>query len=268
VIPDGRLIAEPQRTPPESRIAYIDCSHLEGYDFEEWGFDGINGMALNLMRNGYLPLLAREVSREYLDRAGMFIAIAPHRAFTPSERAAVRSLVERGGIFICMVGAEEASASATLLADFGLRVPVSPVPTAGEGFEPEPMGRTRAWYLMVEPSDAEAYRAGMRLYAAWPVESLDGQAEVIAYGHNQLRVVDSDTELPVVLARPYGRGTVVLIGDSGFALNKNLEYIGGEPFAGDYENAHFWRWLLTRLSGRSEWVPPPPDDLTESGEEP
>ena len=40
------------------------------------------------------------------------------------------------------------------------------------------------------------------------------------------------------------------------AMNKNLEYIGGEPFDGNYENAHFWRWLIARVTGQPEWVPP------------
>ena len=52
----------------------------------------------------------------------------------------------------------------------------------------------------------------------------------------------------------------MVIGDSGFAMNKNLEYIGGQPFAGGYENAHFWRWLLTWLNDRPAWIPPKADD--------
>ena len=39
-------------------------------------------------------------------------------------------------------------------------------------------------------------------------------------------------------------------------MNKNLEYIGGEPFNGRHENAHFWRWLISRLTPGPEWVPP------------
>ena len=60
----------------------------------------------------------------------------------------------------------------------------------------------------------------------------------------------------------------MLIGDTCFAMNKNLEYIGGEPFFGAYANAHFWRWLLTRLQGQPEWIPPrPPERVQESQEE-
>ena len=64
----------------------------------------------------------------------------------------------------------------------------------------------------------------------------------------------------VVVARAVGRGTVVLIGDTRFGFNKNLEYIGGQPFANGFENAHFWRWLISRVTGQTEWVPPPPQE--------
>ncbi len=60
------------------------------------------------------------------------------------------------------------------------------------------------------------------------------------------------------------RGRIVVIGDPGFALNKNLEYVGGEPFEGRYENAHFWRWLISRVTGQPEWIPPAPPPLPQS----
>ncbi len=138
-----------------------------------------------------------------------------------------------------------------------MHVPVSPVPTDADALEPEPFGRTRALYLQVEdPESKDSYEVGVRLHAAWPVEPLDEAIEVLAYGHNQLRIVESDTELPVIVSRKFGRGTVVLIGDTGFGTNKNLEYIGGESFAGGHENADFWRWLLTRIGEQPAWIPP------------
>ncbi len=267
VIPDGSRIEPSSNAVIKNSLAYIDQSHLEAYSLDDWGFDSLNGLPLNLVRNGYLPLLMPSFSAERLAGAGLFISIAPARPYTPAERAAVRTFVERGGILICMVGAEQAAASNPLLADFGLHIPVSPAPTGATWPEPEPFGRTRALYLNVEnPETHESYQVGMRLYAAWPVEPLADDIEVLAYGHNELRVVDSDTELPVIISRQVGDGTVVLIGDSSFALNKNLEYIGGEAFEGGHENADFWRWLLARVTGQKEWVPPPPASRSASSE--
>jgi hypothetical protein len=267
VVPDGRLISGSDSADLENRLAYIDASHLEPYSREDWGFDALNGLALNLMRNGFLPLTLHELTAERLDRAGLVISIAPARGFSGRERRLVQQFVEGGGLWVSMVGAEQARAGAPLLADLGLRVPHSPVATVEDQWEPEPFGRGRAEYLEVEDEQEEPYRVAVRLFAGWPVESLTDDAEVLAYGRNQLRIVTSDTELPVILTRAIGRGRVILIGDTSFAMNKNLEYVGGEPFAGRYENAQFWRWLLTRMTGRAEWVPPrppPPDDSAEN----
>lgn len=260
VLPDrAELLAPDERGAGSgvSRIAYIDQSHLEAYNFQDWGYDAINGLTLNLMRNGYMPLLLPRLTPERLARTDLLVSIGPAEEFSRRDRQTVKSFVERGGTLICMVGAEDAAPSASLLSEFGLNVPGSPVPTGGGWPEPEPFGKIRTFYLNVEMENGENYQAAVRLHAAWPVESTDGKGEVVAYGRNQLSNVESDTELPVILLRDFGSGNVVLIGDTNFAMNKNLEYVNGEPFAGGYDNAHFWRWLISRLTDRPEWIPPP-----------
>ena len=67
----------------------------------------------------------------------------------------------------------------------------------------------------------------------------------------------------------YGKGIVVGIADTGFAMNKNLERIDGAPIEGMRENAIFWRWLLSMLERRDHvWVPPEPEILPLPGGEP
>ena len=251
VVPDGRLVQTEGPTSP-SRLAYIDASHVSPYSDANWAFDGINGLALTLMRNGYLTLTLPEVSRERLERASVFVSIAPARQFTAAEREVLRSFVEGGGTFFCLVGAEEAAASDSLLAGFGFHVPPSPVPTVGRWREPEPLGHVRAVYWDAQQHAAGDYQAGVQFHAAWPVAVEGDRAEILTSAPNGQAVV---------VSRQAGRGRVVVIGDTGFALNKNLEYVGGEPFDGRYDNANFWRWLISRVTDRPEWsppVPPPP----------
>ncbi len=265
LLPDGAQVAPAEPSGPANRLAYIDATHLEPYSVHPWEYDAIDGLALNLARNGYLPLQLFDFTAARLERAGLLVSVAPSREFSARERQRVQQFVQRGGVLISMVGSEEAAASESLLRGFGLHVPVSPVPTSSDAWEPEPFGRTRSDYLEVEVAEGDRYKAAVRLYAAWPVESLSGDAQVYAYGRNRLSVVESDTELPVILARAVGRGEVVLIGDTCFALNKNLEYVGGEPFYGGYDNAHFWRWLLTRVQGQPDWIPPRPPPRKADG---
>ena len=72
-------------------------------------------------------------------------------------------------------------------------------------------------------------------------------AQVIAYGRDNV---------PVIVMRRVGAGKVVVIGDTQFATNDNLEREDGEPFEGLRENADFWRWFLTQLRDEPAWVPP------------
>jgi hypothetical protein len=251
VIPDGQRVAldvaDREASAPRSRLAYIDASQLPSYSDAPWSFDGINGLALTLMRSGYLTLTLPELSRERLERAACFVTVAPARQFTAAQRRLVYEFVERGGVFFCLVGAEEAAPSASLLAEFGIHVPPSPVPTTGRWPEPEPLGHLRASYGDGHPEAPADARAEVQFFAAWPVAAEGGEAEVL---------VRSPSGQPVVVSRPIGRGRVVVIGDTGFALNKNLEYIGGQPFDGRYDNAHFWRWLLGRSTLAPAWSPP------------
>ena len=163
--------------------------------------------------------------------------------------------MQKGGILICTVGAEQAAASESLLRDFGIRIPASPVPTVGRWHEPEPMGYYRSPFLNAKDYGKGDYKAYVVFYTGWPVEAEGEGAEVLVHGKN---------DLPLVVSRDLGRGRIVVIGDPGFALKKNLENIDGEPLWGGYENAHFWRWLIARVTGQPDWIPPPPPPLPPS----
>jgi hypothetical protein len=240
VVPDGRSA---------NNLAYIDASHLEAYSETDWSFDSLNGLALTLMRHGYLTATLPEITRERLERAAVVVSIAPTRPFSPSERYLLYQYVSKGGIWICTVGAEQAAASHLLLEDFGIRVPQSPTPTTGRWREPEPMGRIRSVYLTPTDDNGQEYEVAVNFHAGWPVEWTGDEGNVVVYGRN---------EAPIIVCRSVGRGQVVVVGDTGFAMNKNLEYVGGQPFDGRYENAEFWRWLITHLTAQPAWIPPPP----------
>jgi hypothetical protein len=248
VVPDGRLIETKAETKPYG-LAYLDGSHLEAYSDRNWGFDNINGLALNLMRNGFLVATLPEITPQRLEGANLVVSIAPARSFSKQERENLYRFVNGGGLLIAMVGAEQGPVSNPLLEEFGLHVPASPVPTVGHWREPEPMGKFRSLFLNAKDFGAGDYKVGVLFYTGWPVEARGEGAEFLVYGPN---------DIPIVVFRKIGQGGIVLIGDSNFALNKNLEYIGGEPFEGRYENAQFWRWLLTRVLGGNEWIPPQP----------
>jgi len=236
VLPDGR-----GKSP--NNLAYIDSTHLEAYSEESWREDGTMGLVMTFMRNGYLTLMLPELTSERLERAAVLVSIAPGRSFSPRERRALHEFVENGGVFICTVGYDTSRPSRRLLSEFGFTAGrPSDVPLTRE---PLPMG-----YFKVPFLRKEDYTAYVRFHAAWPIRCEDPQAQVIAYGPG---------DLPLIMVRQVGRGKVAVIGDTCFAMNKNLEHENGAPFEGMRENADFWRWFIPNLTGRPKWTPSKPE---------
>src|SRR5208283_5434656 len=128
-----------------------------------WGENGIGRFMRVLADNGYLPLVAPDLSSERLNRAAMLIAIAPARAFGSGEIAAVHDFVEQGGFFLSMVGSPDAEPSRALLDRLGLYIDPAPLPPWVQRPETEPLGRY--WYPTMD-------QAAVQFYAAWPVSSV------------------------------------------------------------------------------------------------
>jgi hypothetical protein len=255
VLPDGR-----SRTP--NRLAYIDTSHLERSSGESWRDEGLGGLQLTLMRNGYLVLGLPEFSAARLERAGLLISSAPARAFTSSETRALRRFIEEGGTFICTVGWPEAAASRPLLAELGFWVGGIGAATTGAP-EPKPFGHFKAPFF-----NGGEYMAYVRFHAAWNVESSDPQARPLAFGPRDPKGPADQPDPAVILMRRLGRGKAVVVADTDFATNMNLEREGGQPFEGMRENADFWRWLLSYLADEPVWPPPKPAPAPAATAEP
>lgn len=232
ISPDGRY-----KSP--NNLAYVDSSHLEAYSGESWRTDGIGGLMLTLMRNNYLALSLEEFSAKQIARADLFISIAPSRSFSRKEREAIKNFVMNGGDFIITVGRDDAGPCSSLLSQFGFKIGSS----GTDKPEPVPFGYFKSPYL--SSGNKQVF---VRFHAAWPVYCNDPTARIIAYGRGNI---------PVIIMRSFGKGNVVVIGDTCFAMNKNLEWEGGETFEGMRENADFWRWFISVLRDPERtWIPP------------
>jgi hypothetical protein len=238
----NELLPEGTRQTPNP-LAYVDASHLEAYSRESWREDGAMGLCLTLMRNGYLTLMLPEVTAERLRRARLLVSIAPARPFSKSERDAILEFVQGGGIFICTVGYDREGPSRELLSVLGFRVGATGTGPSPPG-DPQPLGHFKSPYFV-----SGDYRAFVRFHAAWPVSCDDARSVVITQY--------PPDKAPIILRR-LGRGLVAVVGDTCFAMNKNLERENGEPFEGLRENAEFWRWFLSLLGeGETRYLPGP-----------
>lgn len=245
VLPDGR------RNPGFNNLVYIDATHLEAYSHDPWSFDGLAGLELAMIRADWLPLRLADFRADRLDRAAVLVSIAPGQAFSQAQARLVDQFVERGGTLIVMAGAEESQGAASLLERFHMGLGTFPVPASDKRSEPVPMGYFTTRY---RPGEAD-YDAEIALYAGWPVEC--EMTDHFVFGlRNQ----------PVIGFRLNGRGNVILIGDTAFAMNKNMWYVTA-PFNTRQHNADFWRWLLSFISDQEDWLPPAPQPNSPGADE-
>ena len=194
----------------QGTIAYVDASHGERFSPESWNENAILGLHLNLMRNGYLSFTLKAFEKERLEGADLLVLIAPSSPFTGKEIGWIKDFVSRGGTLILSVGWEEREASLPLMDAFGFSLDYLPL----------------AQFISVIPQANQR----VRFVESWPVVSTGEKSEVIA----------AYQTFPVIMKKPYGEGTVVMIGDSSFFWNKNLEMEESHV----QENVEFLKWLL------------------------
>ncbi len=176
----------------KQQIAYIDYSHKGRFDLMSWEDDSIGGLRNNLMRNGYFPMLLRDLSLERLMRAKLLLLIAPTQPFSQKDTLILRRFVESGGKIILTVGWEESEASLPLLESFEL------------GIDSAPLG----W------CEYEHKKIKIRFHEAWPV---------VFNENSDTEVICEPMGYPSVVAKKYGQGELIVIADSYFLLNQNLE---------------------------------------------
>ena len=204
---------------------------------------GIAGLLRTLMRQGYLPLLAPDLTPERLERCGLLISIGPAREFSPAERAAVQEVrAWRRDVYLP-----------------GRR---------GRGPSQAPaVGRFRfQGSALAGPAGRRRPRAGA---AGRPSTARmdDGEPAIPVLRGLARRSATRPDAMTMDASGPTGRtsgrsssaarnraGRVVVIGDTHFAGNENLETASARfP-----DNILFWRWLLSRVvPGQKAWNPPP-----------
>ncbi len=204
----GRHCCRPPAAAPGAKEALIDASHLSRCDQELWQPDGLGGLAQNLMRKHYLPVVTHRFWPQLLGQSRLVFLLAPAKPFRPSELAAYEAFVREGGSLYISVGYEEAGACQELLRHFGFQL------------RNLPLG----------PISPETNSVPIFFLNAWPIKADLATTEVLC----------RKGQHPLIACRGCGRGKVFLIGDSGFFLNRNLEM--AESY--NLQNIEFLRKLI------------------------
>ncbi len=209
----GRFAALPVPRSIGLPKAIVDFSHGERFDELTWYHDCVGGLELNLARNGYTPLLARTFDEALIADSELLVMIAPSKPFSKRDEVIIGDFMESGGILILSTGYEEKDHSESILRSLGVTIQNMPL----AHFETEALGQT------------------VRFAEAWPLDVSASEAIEICHYPGLAN--------PVMVFIPRGSGGALVIGDSQFLLNSNLEglddwYLG---------NIMFLRELFDRL---------------------
>lgn len=196
---------------PTARWAVVDASHFEVARLDKSG-QALDGLIVNLIRNGYVPRVMRDFESEMVASASLLVVPTPSVPFTAGERDALDGFVDGGGLLVVTAGADNPAGSSSLPAHLGFRVGKAPL---GRG---EAHWRDRT----------------IDFWSAWPLETVDAAANTDA------ETIATVWDYPVAIYRPQGEGGVFVIADGSFVMNKNLEDVGDH----NAENVMFWRDFL------------------------
>lgn len=254
----------PGTQPGGPPIALVDGAHLEPFSDHPWNAQALTGLHLNLLRNGWLPVVASQWEPTLMDRAGLLVLVAPQRSFSSSERAEIWAFLERGGTVWAFAGADQAEALRPLLEPLGIVVPEAYRRPGRPIREPAPMGRypplkSEQYYEVLRFVDRRGQESAVVFFARWPFECPAESIEVQDYEGR-----------PAVAMVPVGQGTLVFIADGGLPLNSALEDAEGAMLGGARENAGFVQWLLKRSTARhaTPTAPPAPQAPAAQGGQP
>lgn len=187
-------------TPTRGNLAYIDISHNEKINLEPYNDDSISGTMINLMRNNYLPIILRDFKKEKIEDSEMLIMNAPTEKIEAGEVDFLKEYMKKGGVVILSTGYEEKDASMPLLEEFNLdiyNIPLGPVP-----------------YVEHNP---EKYQKKPRFVNSWPIKIGGSKTESF------YNVTISEETYHLMAFTPHGKGGLLLIADSQFLKDKNIE---------------------------------------------
>lgn len=203
-----------------SPIVSIDASHGERFTLESFTDDSINGLIVNLQRNNLLPILEREFQKEHLLASKIIFFIAPTRTFTTNEIVLLKQYMINGGYIVLATGYDDKQASLPLLQECSVDVEQTPL-------GPVPYGESNTTLYQNEP----------RFVDSWPLTA--PQNQTISYYNFSWENLTFD----LVIFVQQGLGGLLVIGDSQFLLDKNIESIY------DYwpGNILFLKYLLDEL---------------------
>ena len=182
--------------------AYILASHSGQFNAAPFTDSSVDALSMNLMRNDYLPVVLPHFDRQRISNSKVLVLISPSKPLRRGETSFLKEYMEKGGLVVVSAGFTDQKGVYHLLSEVKL------------GIEPLPLGPLP----MREFEMPLKYFDEPKFINAWPVKIKDGDRVKVFYEGELL-----ERKFPVVVYKEVGKGGILLITDSEFLLNKNLE---------------------------------------------
>jgi hypothetical protein len=208
----------------KGNIAYIDLSHQERINQDAYEKNSVNGLMQNLMRNDYIPLFLKDFTKDIIKNSKIIVLNAPTNKFSNNEVDFIIDYISSGGLVILAAGYEDKNPSVDIIKKFDLdilNIPLGPVP-----------------YVEDNP---ELYQQEPRFVDAYPIKIGNSNKTESFYKFNI-----SGKYYNLMTFTRYGKGGLLLIGDSQFLYNKNIETL----YTIWPGNIEFIRNIITEIEDR------------------
>jgi hypothetical protein len=204
-------------SPEKYRVALIDTAHRPFFDGMAWEPTSTGGLEFNLMRNGLAPRYADSPVQIDTDSTAVYVLFAPTVAPSTETIDRFEHYVKDGGWLIVVAGWNLEPKVNGLLKRFGLKI------------ENVPLGQ----------AVGVAFGDTVKMADAYPLSG-DGP---------DIQDLIKAFDYPVAKLVHIGHGGVVVIADSQFLYNRNLE---GQNELLVMENVSFFRKLISHMTDRDK----------------
>jgi hypothetical protein len=188
----------------------IDRSHMPASGHYEARINSVGPLYTNLLRSGYRTADMKDWDSAAIGRARGIAFVAPQRSFNRREIEELLKAEEGGAVVLLNTGEPESSGSRRLLEAHGLAL------------VPRPMGTVTS----ADPSASRREREQRpRFFDAWPIVAADGEGDPTALPG--VEVIYRHGEDVVALFRRVGKGGLLLISDTRFFSDMNVEDMSG-----------------------------------------
>ena len=180
-------------TPTSEQLAYIDWGHCNFVSLEPLHEEGMDGLLISLLREGWFPLFTKSVPT---GSPCLYISVCPTKRFSRAERVRLRRLLDCGGELLLGTGWDSFPAVEDLLEPLGLSM------------EGRPLASVRARAPAEDLSPVFPLVWPLRLTPPW---------------RSLAEVATSEGTWPVAAFLKVGEGKIVVVGSREFFLTNALE---------------------------------------------